>query len=147
MGRSNALRLTAAGPVTGAIVSRVARGHLRDLAIASSSEPLGNPAVVPVVPGAGLTLAFASPLPGAYDVRLLGIGRDGAQVTQASVEFRGGETRTWTMPAGWAATYLRVEAPRRGRVQGVATYDGAAGTAQLPIRAGTWAVVHPAVVP
>lgn len=143
--RASAVELSAATPVTGAIVSEVS-GASRDFAVSGVSEVLTGPAVVPAVDGARLAMALTATTPTPEPVTIEAFDRAGARVSVVRLLAAGSATTSWSLPRSSGASYVVVTAAGRGSVQAVVTYTGAAGAAQLPVLSGRYTVREPGVV-
>ncbi|MDP9318768.1 MAG: DUF5719 family protein, partial [Actinomycetota bacterium] len=141
-----AIQLSAAGPLTGALVSEQVGGP-RDYAVSAVSDVLSTSAVVPVVNATKLTLAFATSSPTPERVRIRGVMNLGVQAGARTVTVTGAATTTWTPPPGWGAAYLVITVPRGSDLHAVASYVGARGLAQLPVLSGRRTVFRPVVLP
>lgn len=141
-----AVLLTANVPVTGAVVSTTG-GRGADVAVSAVGRPLSGPAVVPVLPGADLQVAFASAERAGGKVRIQGFTADGGRVADQTVNLKGLVTTTWEPPAGSDAAYYTVTPLIEAAVQGVALYAGGDGLATLPVTSGPTTVTRPDVAP
>lgn len=144
--RASAVELSSATAVTGAIVSETS-GAARDFAVSGVSEPVAGPAIVPTVGGAALTLSFTATTNAPRTVRIASIGRAGTPLSTSRLVVPGGSTTSWTLAAGSAAPYVVVGTIDGSALQAVASFAGAAGATQLPVRPGRFTVVEPVVVP
>ncbi|MGI8701822.1 MAG: DUF5719 family protein [Nocardioidaceae bacterium] len=142
-----AVELTSAAPITGAIVSEVATGGTRDFAVSGVSDPLSDPAVVPMWGGARLSVSLTATSPGARSVRLRSVDGAGRQVASQTVTVPGARTISWSAPVGSRGSYVVITSSERDGLQAVATYRAPGGASQLPVLAGRRTVLEPVVVP
>lgn len=141
-----AVELSAAGPLTGALVSRQLAGP-RDFAVSGVGEVLTAPAVAPTIRATSMTLAFATSSPARQRVEVHGVTSSGAQAGVSTVDVEGSATTTWELPDDWEAAYLVVSVPAGSQLHCVATYSGTAGVTQLPLRSGRRTLLRPVVLP
>lgn len=142
-----AVELTAAEPVTGAVVSDVT-GDARDFAVAGVGTALTTPAAAPTMEGARLTLAMTATTAAPHRVDIATFDRSGERLGVVEVVARGSATTSWSLPRTSAASYVVLTAGTGGGpVQAVATYAGPGGVTQLPVVSGRTTVQQPAVVP
>ncbi len=143
---STAIELSAAGQVTGAMVSEQVDGPL-DFAVAGVSRPLTSSAVVPAVNALAMTLSFSSSTPGAQRVTVVGVTGAGATAGRETLTVGGLATTTWK-PPDWSAAYLVVTAPPGSDLHAVASFVGAEGITQLPLISGLRTLLRrPAALP
>lgn len=139
------IRLSSTRPVVAAAVDESTR-PVRDFSVSPAGQPLHATAVVPVIPGTTLRLAFSSADRAPAVVRLTSVDGRGRAVGQARVAVRSQGTATWTA-AGGPARYLLVTVPPGSHLYASAGFTADSGTATLPVLSGLWTEVHAGVVP
>jgi hypothetical protein len=138
-----AIVLSSTVPLTGAVVSTATRPN--DLAVSVASPVLAEPAVVPVIPGADLAVAFASSIRTGGQVDIEGFDRDGTSVSQEMLNLKGLTTKTWKPPGKIKAAYFVITVVVDGSTHAVAQYSGESGITALPVMPGTYTVTRPDV--
>ncbi|MDX6325409.1 MAG: hypothetical protein QOK15_1763 [Nocardioidaceae bacterium] len=141
-----AIRLTSTVPVTAATVTAVTR-PVDDVAISGSFPALGDPAVVPVIPGTELSLLFASAGRSEATVTINSFDDSGRSLSDEELHAPGSTLTTWRLPRSKAAAYVVVTVTVGEGLHAVASYEGDAGLAALPVVPGTFTVRRPAVFP
>ncbi len=144
--RPTAIELSAHGPLTGALVSGRLAGA-RDFAVSGVGDVLTAPAVAPRIRATTMALAFATSSPTRQQVEVRGVSGSGDPAGRSVVTVAGSATTTWELPAAWDAAYLVVTVPQGSQLHCAATYSGAAGVTQLPLRSAPRTVVRPPVLP
>jgi hypothetical protein len=143
-GDASAVHLTSTVPVSGATITTSTR-NAEDFAVVGSSATLDEPAVVPVVPGADLSLVFAGRDRTTSTLAIDCFDAAGASLSHDELRAPGSTLTTWTAPATKKAAVVVVTVESGSGVQGVAQYDGKLGVAALPVLSGTYTVTRPAV--
>jgi hypothetical protein len=144
-GATAAVLLESEQPVTAATVSE-SPDRPRDFALSGVSAKLSGAALVPLLPGTDLELAFTSAAPAGGRVGVEVVDDTGAVVDTDEVAVPGRRTSLWRPPRE-RASYVVVTPADKGPVQAVAQYTGRRGVATLPVVSGDWRVLRPAVVP
>ncbi|MBA2561112.1 MAG: hypothetical protein H0V07_14735 [Propionibacteriales bacterium] len=145
-GAQAALHLTSTVPVTAASAT-VVRDGVDDVAVTSSSPPLTDPAVVPIVPGTAVSLAFVSGARTASTVSIDVVDDSGTSLSERDVPISGSALSTWVVPERIEAAYVVITADAAAHLHGVAHYRGKGGITALPILSGTYTVTRPVVSP
>lgn len=142
-----AVHVTSTAPVVATVVER--SDKTEDFAVASSSAAVKAPAVVPVIDGADLSLAFSSDQRASGKVNIAAYARDGSEVSSTSFNFKGFTTKLWEPNAKTVeqAAYLVVSLPADVDLHGVAQYSRSDGVTSLPITPGTYTLSKPSVKP
>jgi hypothetical protein len=135
--------LTSGATVTGAVVSTTSGPT--DFTVTAPTTPLTDPAVVPVVDGADLTVAFSSAVKSGGQVTIQGFSAQGAPTPPHTVNAHGLITTLWTPPKGDKAAYYVISVTVPAQTQAVATYESKDGVTTLPVLSGTYTVSRPDV--
>lgn len=114
-----------------------------DVGYAAAAPLLGGPAAAPLPDGFAATLHLTGTTTGDAAARVVAYSADGEQVDAARVEAAAGTTASWAPDGG---AYL-VVTPEAGRMSGAVTLAGAAGLAEVPLRALPVTLRRPVVLP
>jgi hypothetical protein len=145
-GPGAAVHLTSTTPVVAATVANRS-GRAADFAVTTSGPQLQGPGVVPVVPGASITLRLVSTSHTATAVAVEAFSARGRSLVRDRVAVSGRTVTRWALQrsAGRAAYVVVTADGSPAGLYGVAHYTGRAGIASLAVRPGAYTVVRPAV--
>jgi Family of unknown function (DUF5719) len=142
-----AVHVTSTAPVVAATVTATL-GRSADLAVSASSPDVGEPAVVPVIPGTTLALRFVTAARNGGRVIVGSFDSRGRRLSRDRVRVDGRAVSGWDLPHAGKAAYVVVSKPDRvAGVQAIAQYSSRDGTTALPLVSGSYAVTRPAVTP
>ena len=145
-GPGAAVQLTSTTPVVAATLG-TRSGRAVDFAVTGSAPQLQRAGVVPVVPGASVSLGLVSTSRTATAVTVEAFSTRGRSLGRHRVAVPGRTVTDWTLQhaAGRAAYVVLAADGSPAGLYAVAHYSGRAGIAALAVRPGTYTVVRPAV--
>lgn len=141
--QSAAVSLTSSAPIVAGLVDSAVKPA--DFSTTGSSPPLTTPAVVPLIVGTTLKLAFSSSVRSGGKVVIDAFDDRGGTVSSQPLNLRGLTTQTWRAPTGRDVSYLRVSVAVEADIRAVALYAGKQGIAALPVLSAETTVTLPQV--
>jgi hypothetical protein len=144
---ATAVHLTSSVEVVAAVAER--SDQAADIAVAGAGPELDAPAVVPLIDGHDLTIAFSSAVRVAGDVTLTAYDDRGDEVDREDVNVKGFTTSAWEPSAKAAdrAAYIVVSADPAGRTHAAAQYSADDAIASMPVVPGVYTLTRPSVLP
>jgi uncharacterized protein DUF5719 len=145
-GPGAAVHLTSTTPVVAATLA-TRSGRAADFAVTGSGPQLQRAGVVPVVPGASVSLGLVSTSRTATAVTVEAFSTHGRSLGRHRVAVPGRTVADWTLQhsAGRAAYLVLAADGSSAGLYAVAHYSGRAGIAALAVRPGAYTAVRPAV--
>ncbi len=139
---SAAVQLSSSSPVTAATITQ--RGPAT--AISATGHPIDQPAVLPVVAGAGLSLRFVNGQRAGTAVAVATFDAQGRLLATDHLQVTGRAVTGWRLHRRTHAAYLVVDDtdPASG-LQGVADYLSHGAITALPVLSGSYTVTRPAI--
>jgi hypothetical protein len=145
-GSTAAVRLSSSSPVLAATITYRRHGPARDYAVAAAGHQIDDPAVVPVVAPARLSLSFVTSTPAGASASIATYDAQGRRLSNDRVQVAGRVVTTWRLPRGTSAAYVVVtNTGHAPGLQGVADYVMPGAVLALPVLSGLYTVARPAV--
>lgn len=145
-GSAAAVRLSSSSPVLAATVTDRRQAPVPDYSIAVAGHQIDEPAVVPVVAAAELSLRFVTGT--RTSATVTAFDAQGRRLSRDRVQVAGRVVTGWRLPRGAAAAYVVVaNTGRTPGLQCVADFKSRGGVIALPALSGSYTVTRPAVAP
>jgi hypothetical protein len=139
---SAAVQLSSSSPVTAATITE--RGPAT--AISAAGHPIDQPAVLPLVSGAGLSLRFVNGQRAGTAVAVATFDAQSRLLATDHVQVTGRAVTGWRLPRRTHAAYVVVDnTGLASGLQGVADYLSHGAITALPVLSGSYTVTRPAV--
>ena len=145
-GSAAAVRLSSSSPVLAATITDHRYGPARDYTVAPAGQPIDDPAVVPVVAPARLSLRLVTSTPAGASVSVATFDALGNRLSNDRMQVSGRAVTTWRLRRRTPAAYVVVtHTGQAGGLQGVADYVMRGAAIALPVLSGSYTVTRPAV--